>query len=303
VIEISHLTKRFGGLTAVDDLTFTVQPGRVTGFLGPNGAGKTTTLRAGLGLIKPTAGSVTFDGRTYREIPRPAAAIGAALEASSFHPGRTGLAHLRMLAPELGVDDRRCERVMAYVGLAGAEKRRVGQYSLGMRGRLGLAAALLGNPSTLLLDEPTNGLDPEGIAWMRSLLRSMASEGRTILISSHLLSEVEQTVDDVVIISQGRLIHASSLDELRALARPETDVVAADGAALAALAARAGWPVGPGVNGALRIVGPSAAEIGHAAYAASLELHQLASVREGLESTFLAMTEGQPGPRPEGGRR
>ncbi|MDR1824894.1 MAG: ABC transporter ATP-binding protein [Bifidobacteriaceae bacterium] len=290
MIEVRALTKQFGSLVAVNNLSFVAQPGRVTGFLGPNGSGKTTTLRAALGLITATSGVVTFDGRRYQELSKPAAQVGAALEASSFHPGRTAIGHLRAMAPGLGVDTRRCHEVLDLVGLHDAAKKRVGKFSLGMRGRLGVAAALLGNPRTLLLDEPTNGLDPEGIAWIRQLLRAMAAEGRTIVISSHLLSEVEQTVDDVVIIAQGRLIHQSSLDELKAMDRPRTHVVAADPAALARLAQSRGWEVQPAPDGGLTVYGADANAIGQAAFAAGLELHQLASLHAGLEETFLRLT-------------
>ncbi|MDR1799678.1 MAG: ABC transporter ATP-binding protein [Bifidobacteriaceae bacterium] len=306
MIEVRALTKQFGPLVAVNNLSFTATPGRVTGFLGPNGSGKTTTLRAALGLITATSGVVTFNGRRYDQLTRPASQVGAALEASSFHPGRSAINHLRAMAPGLGVDARRCHEVLELVGLHDAAKKRVGKFSLGMRGRLGVAAALLGNPQTLLLDEPTNGLDPEGIAWIRQLLRAMAAEGRTIVISSHLLSEVEQTVDDVVIIAQGRLIHQSSLDELKALERPRTHVVAADPPALARLAQAQGWEVQPAADGGLTVFGADASVIGQAAFAAGLELHQLASQQAGLEETFLRLT-GQfglgapiaPGDQPE----
>ncbi|MDR1152122.1 MAG: ATP-binding cassette domain-containing protein, partial [Bifidobacteriaceae bacterium] len=202
MLELRDLTKRFGSLTAVDDLTVSMTPGRVTGFLGPNGAGKTTTLRLALGLVRPTAGSATFDGKAYRDLAIPMREVGAALEATSFHPGRTALNHLRDLAPLARVPDSRCLEVLEFVGLGEVARRRVGQFSLGMRARLSLAGALLGDPRTLLLDEPVNGLDPEGIAWMRRVLRALAAEGRTVLISSHLLAEVHQTVDDVVILAR-----------------------------------------------------------------------------------------------------
>src|SRR5690554_3360108 len=205
VVEVRGLTKTFGSVRAVDDLSFTVQPGRVTGFLGPNGAGKTTTLRILLGLVNATSGSATIAGRTYRELTEPTRVVGAALEAASFHPGRTARDHLLSLAPQASASARRVDEVLELVGLTEAAKRRVGGFSLGMRQRLALATTLLGDPRVLVLDEPANGLDPEGIAWLRALLRHLASEGRTVLVSSHVLSEVQQTVDDVVIISQGRL--------------------------------------------------------------------------------------------------
>lgn len=221
LVSVQHLSKSFGTVRAVDDLTFEIGPGRVTGFLGPNGAGKTTTLRMLLGLVAPTSGTATIDGRRYVDIPQPGRVVGAALEASSFHPGRTARDHLRVLAPQVGVSTKRCDEVLELVGLKDAARRRAGGFSLGMRQRLGLAATLLGDPKVLLLDEPANGLDPQGIAWLRSLLRYLAAEGRTILVSSHVLSEVAQTVDDVVIIAKGRLVHASSLADLEALARRE----------------------------------------------------------------------------------
>ncbi|MDR1118061.1 MAG: ATP-binding cassette domain-containing protein [Bifidobacteriaceae bacterium] len=292
MIEVRGLTKRFGRVTAVDQLSFKAQPGRVTGFLGPNGSGKTTTLRAALGLVKPSAGDVVFDGRHYAQIRRPARAIGAAVEASSFHPGRTALNHLEALAPEVGVPGSRCREVLELVGLAGQAGKRVGQFSMGMRGRLTVAAALLGDPSTLLLDEPTNGLDPEGITWMRSLIRAMAAQGRTVLISSHLLGEVERTVDDVVIIARGSLVHASSLAELEQMGAPATVVAATDPAALAELARREGWDARPGPGGSLTVRGIGADGIGQKAFAAGLPLTQLASQKAGLEQAYFRLTEG-----------
>ena len=293
MIEVHSLTKQFGNLKAVHNLSFTAAPGRVTGFLGPNGAGKTTTLRCALALIRPTAGQVTFGGRTYSQIKQPAGHIGVTLEASSFHPGRTGLNHLMTMAPGLGVNKARCLQLLEQVGLGNVGQKRVGQYSMGMRGRLSLAGALLGDPEFLLLDEPTNGLDPEGIVWVRKLLRSLAAEGRAVVVSSHMLSEVEQAVDDVVVISQGRLVHASSLEQMRQLALPRNQVVAADPAALATLANQHGWPIVTETDDSLLFEGPEAKVIGHAAFQAGLELHQLATQRQGLEQLYFAMTEGE----------
>jgi len=213
-ISVRGLTKRFGPVTAVDDLTFDVPAGRITGFLGPNGAGKTTTLRMALGLITPTAGEALIGGRRYADLPQPRRAVGALLEATGFHPGRRGRDHLRILARAADVDSARVETVLDLVELSSAADRRVGGYSLGMRQRLGLAAALLGDPRVLVLDEPANGLDPAGMAWLRRLLRDLAAEGRTVLVSSHVLSEVAQTVDQVVIINEGRLRYAGTLDGL-----------------------------------------------------------------------------------------
>jgi len=299
-VSVAHLSKHFGPVRAVDDLTFDVGPGRVTGFLGPNGAGKTTTLRSLLGLVTPTSGTATIDGKRYQDLHRPGRVVGAALEASSFHPGRTARDHLRVLAPQVGVPEKRCDEVLELVGLADAAKRRAGGFSLGMRQRLGLASTLLGDPKVLLLDEPANGLDPEGIAWLRQLLRYLAAEGRTVLVSSHVLSEVEQTVDDVVIIAKGRLVHASPLAELASLATREVRVASPDHAGLAALAER--WPgrVVDGAPGTLIVKDVSAAEVGAAAFAGGLELHQLATLDVGLEDIFLRLT-GSTGTDQEGG--
>jgi len=213
-IAIRHLSKRFGAVQAVDDLSFDVPEGRITGFLGPNGAGKTTTLRALLGLVDATGGEALIGGRRYRDLPAPRRVVGAVLEASGAHPGRTGRDQLRILARAAKLDSRRADAVLDVVGLSTAARRRVGGYSLGMRQRLALAAALLGDPEVLLFDEPANGLDPEGIAWLRGLLRGFAAEGRTVLISSHVLSEIAQTVDRVVIIGDGKLRFEGSLDEI-----------------------------------------------------------------------------------------
>src|SRR5262245_48725091 len=217
-ITVEHLTKRYGDVVAVDDLSFTVVAGRITGFLGPNGAGKTTTLRALLGLARPTAGAATFGGVPYADLPAPAHHVGAVLETASFHPGRKAREHLRVLATAADLPLSRVDEVLALVGLDGAARRRVKGFSLGMRQRLALAGALLGDPEVLVLDEPTNGLDPDGVRWLRDLLRSFAAEGRTVLVSSHLLAEVAQTVDDVVVIAGGRLVTAGSLDEVVGLA-------------------------------------------------------------------------------------
>src|SRR5687767_4491188 len=213
-IAVEGLTKRFGSVRAVEDLTFATTPGRVTGFLGPNGAGKTTTLRMVLGLVTPTAGSALVEGQRYADLADPLRTVGAALEASSFHPGRSARDHLRVLATAGGLPLQRADETLQQVGLADVADRRAGGFSLGMRQRLALAAALLGDPRVLVLDEPANGLDPEGIAWLRGFLRYLAGEGRTVLISSHVLSEVQQTVDDVVIVARGRLVRQATLAEL-----------------------------------------------------------------------------------------
>ena len=298
VITIDHLTKTFGAVRAVDDLSFTVLPGRVTGFLGPNGAGKTTTMRILLGLVRPTAGAATIGGRVYSQYERPMRTVGAALEAASFHPGRSALDHLRVYAPQVGVSDARCREVLTLVGLDTVARRRAGTFSLGMRQRLALATTLLGDPQVLLLDEPANGLDPEGIAWLRALLRHLAAEGRTVLVSSHVLSEVEQTVDDVVIIARGRLVHASSLAQLAALAEPSVRVTSPDAAGLDALVAAADWSLVDGAgSGTVVVRRVDAREIGARAFAAGLELHELATRDVGLEGVFLQLVE-DPGTAP-----
>lgn len=291
-IEVDGLTKRFGERTAVDDLRFSVQPGRVTGFLGPNGAGKTTTLRMLLGLVRPTSGTATFDGRAYRELRDPLRTVGTALEAASFHPGRTGRDHLRVLAAAAGIPDRGVDAALAATGMGEAGRRRVGGYSLGMRQRLGLAAALLGDPGVLVLDEPINGLDPEGIRWIRGFLRALAAEGRTVLISSHLLTEVQQTVDEVVIISRGRLVRQGALDTLET--RPEVIVDAPDRVALAAALRAAGIEPVPRETG-LAVHDVDTASVGAVANDAGVALSLLQHVSGGIEDVFFELTEGEYG--------
>ncbi|MDR0284590.1 MAG: ATP-binding cassette domain-containing protein [Propionibacteriaceae bacterium] len=298
MITIEHLSKSYGSLAAVDDLSFTVKPGRVTGFLGPNGAGKTTTLRMATNLIHPDRGRVTFGGQPYRQLTKPFTHVGMALEPAVFHPGRTALNHLLMLAPHAGAGRQRCEQVLGLVGLADAAGKRVGKFSLGMRGRLNLAAALLGDPDTLLLDEPVNGLDPEGIRWIRELLRGLAAEGRTILISSHLLSEVQQTVEAVVIIAHGRLVYEGGLAELEGLAGSAVDVRSESPAAVRGLAHAHGWTVREASDPAVvRIEGATPTEIGQAAMTAGIPLAGLTEHGADLESVFFALTEGQGGMR------
>jgi ABC-2 type transport system ATP-binding protein len=302
VIEISGLTKTFGSVHAVDDLSFTVSPGRVTGFLGPNGAGKTTTLRCLLGLVSPTSGTATFDGTPYAGLDRPAATVGAALEATGFHPGRTGRDHLRVLCTAAGLAPERVEQTLEQVGMTDAAERRAGEYSLGMRQRLQLATALLGDPAVLVLDEPANGLDPEGIAWLRGFLRHEADHGRTVLVSSHVLVEVEQTVDDVVIVNRGRLVHAGALADLTADGRPvvvrSPDVHRLE---TALVSLRSVTVERQGHDG-LVVRGATTAEIGRAALAAQVELHELRDGRSDLEHVFLSLiddegrTDGGPVP-------
>ncbi len=287
-IEISGLTKRFGEVTAVDDLSFVVQPGEVTGFLGPNGAGKTTTLRCLLGLVAPSAGSATIGGRPYAELSQPLQTVGSVLESSSFHPGRSALRHLEVLALAAGIPRSRAADVLGLVGLAEFGERRVGGYSLGMRQRLGLAAALLGDPGVLILDEPSNGLDPAGIAWLRGFLRTLAAEGRTVLVSSHVLTEVQQTVDRVVVLARGRLIREGTLAELEA-GPSVVDVSTPSPDALAAALHGEGLDVETRAS-AVRVTGATAAEVGHLAFVAGIELHALTDRAEDLEKVFLQLT-------------
>ena len=235
MIEVQGLTKRFGSTLAVDDLTFSVEPGRITGFLGPNGAGKSTTMRVILGLVRPTAGSTAVLGLPYPQLEDPVRRVGVLLETFDAHPGRTGRNHLRVLALAGGIPRSRVDEVLAMVDMSTAARRRVKGYSLGMRQRLGLAAALLGDPEVLVLDEPANGLDPQGIRWLRDFLRSLAAEGRTILVSSHVLSEVAQTVDDVVIIHRGSLVQHAAMAEVEAMAAGATSVRSPDADRLARL--------------------------------------------------------------------
>ncbi|HLS03598.1 MAG TPA: ATP-binding cassette domain-containing protein [Actinomycetales bacterium] len=295
VVVIDRLTKRFKNVTAVNDLSFTVEPGRVTGFLGPNGAGKTTTLRMLLGLVRPTAGTATIGGKKYLDFAAPMREVGAALEAASFHPGRSAINHLKILTPIVGVPDARAEETLAMVGLADVAGRRVGGFSLGMRQRLALAATMLGDPQVLLLDEPANGLDPEGIAWLRQFLRVLAAEGRTILVSSHMLSEVKQTVDEVVIISRGELVHASSLKGLAKLADPHVLMRARDTEGARSALAGEGWDVRVGEKqpDQITVRGANAAQVGERALQHQIELHELVDADEGLEATFFKLVNGQ----------
>ena len=288
-IVVDRLTKKFGSLTAVDDLSFTVEPGRITGFLGPNGAGKTTTLRMLLGLVRQTSGTATIGGKRYAEIPQPQRVVGAALEATNFHPGRSGRNHLLVLADTAGVDTRRVDEMLELVGIPAAARRRAGGYSMGMRQRLGLAAAMLGDPQVLLLDEPANGLDPEGIRWLRGFLRHLSGEGKTILVSSHMLQEVEQTVDDVVIIANGRLIKQGPIQELHGEATAL--VRSADPATLAQALDRAGMASSPIEDGALTVHSGDLRQIGEVALAAGVAVHELRGRDADLEALFFALTE------------
>ena len=289
-VEVRGLTKFFGDVVAVRDLSFTVLPGRVTGFLGPNGAGKTTTLRILLGLVRPTRGTATIGGRRYVDLPSPQTTVGALLEASSFHAGRTARESLRVAAHPAGIGDERVDQLLALVDLTPAAHRRVGEFSLGMRQRLGLAQALLGDPGVLILDEPANGLDPEGIAWLRGFLRSLAAEGRTVLISSHVLSEVQQTVDDVVIIARGQLVRTGALEELSGAG--SVRAMTPDAAGLVAALVPHGIQARAPRPGEVLARGTTPAAVGHAAFTAGIELHGLGPAESDLETIFLRLVEG-----------
>lgn len=289
-IVVSGLTKTFGQFTAVHDLSFTVEPGRITGFLGPNGAGKTTTLRMLLGLIHPTAGTATIGGVRYAELPHPMQTVGASLEAN-FHPGRTGRNHLRVLAAAAGIPDSRVAEMLDLVGIPAAADKAAGGYSLGMRQRLGLAGAMLGDPRVLVLDEPANGLDPEGIRWLRQFLRHLAGEGRTILISSHLLSEVQHTVDDVVIIANGKAVRSGPMEDLageaKVLARTPNPA-----ALLRALTDRGvSASVDAHADGVVHATTEDLSIVGDTALAAGVALHELRREQADLEALFFELTE------------
>jgi ABC-2 type transport system ATP-binding protein len=293
-IQFEGLSKRFGKVEAVRDLSFSVQSGRVTGFLGPNGAGKSTTLRILLGLVRPNAGVASFAGQAYEQLSHPSAHVGAVLEEASFHPGRSGRNHLRVLAAAGNHPESRVRHVLEQVGLSGAADRRVKGYSMGMRQRLAIAAALLGDPDVLILDEPTNGLDPPGIRWMRDLVRGEAARGRAVLVSSHLLSEVAQSVDDVVVISHGVLRGSGTLDSVLGGADgPMTRVRAADADRLAGALRAAGHSVNPGETGALLIPGTPPEAVGLVAAEQGIALSELVAVSRSLEEVFFELTGGE----------
>jgi ABC-2 type transport system ATP-binding protein len=289
-VEVRDLSKRFGKVEAVKHLSFDVEAGRVTGFLGPNGAGKSTTLRALLGLIQPTGGTARFDGKRYEELEHPSGQVGAVLEDASFHPGRSARNHLRVLATTGRHPRERVDEVLRDVGLTEAADRRVKGYSMGMRQRLAIAAALLGDPDVLILDEPTNGLDPPGIAWMRGMVREQALRGRAVLISSHLLAEVSQSVDDVIVIANGELRAQGTLDQvLGGDDGPATQVVAEDPDALARVLHAAGHSA-QREGAALVVAGLQPAQVGAIAGKAQLTLLSLSPISRSLEHAFLELT-------------
>jgi ABC-2 type transport system ATP-binding protein len=293
-IEVSHLTKTYGPVTAVRDLSFTVEPGVVTGFLGPNGAGKTTTMRMLTGLVSPTSGTATIGGVPYGRLPRPSRTVGAVFDGSAFHPGHTAHDHLQVYAAMGGYPDSRVDEVLEQLSLTGAAGRRTRGFSTGMRQRLNLATALLGDPPVLLLDEPGNGLDPEGMLWLRGYLRRLAGEGRTVLVSSHALHEMQQLVDDVVVIRRGQLVAAGPL---RRLAGPPAVLVGSPDADRLAALLRGSRPDGdaPRVeavgDGRLRVRGLGAPGVADLALAHRLRVHELVTEDAGLEQLFLRLTD------------
>jgi ABC-2 type transport system ATP-binding protein len=292
VIQVSQLTKRYGDTTAVRELSFTVRPGRVTGFLGPNGAGKTTTLRMLLGLVEPTSGSATVSGHSFRRHPRGLHHVGALLDAGDVHGGRSARAHLQALARSNGIAARRVDEVLTEVGLAGAAaRRRIGGYSLGMKQRLGIATALLGDPPVLLFDEPLNGLDPEGVLWVRRLFRKLAAEGRTVFVSSHLMSEMEHTAEELVVVGRGELIAAESLAAFAARGtRPTVTVRTPDAGALAAVLAAEGAAVAPYDEETLKVTGLDSDRVGEIAFEHRFLLRELSTQAASLEAAFMELT-------------
>jgi ABC-2 type transport system ATP-binding protein len=314
MIEVRDLTKRYGEKVAVDHLSFTIEPGRVTGFLGPNGAGKSTTMRLILGLDYPDSGTATIDGKPYRDLSDPLRTVGALLEAKSVHPGRSARNHLLFLAQTQGLPRSRVDEVLGLVGLHEVANKRAGTFSLGMSQRLGIAAALLGDPQVLMLDEPVNGLDPEGVLWVRNLMKQLATEGRTILVSSHLMNEMAVTADYLIVIGRGRLITQSTTEDVIARSTDKSvRVRTPDAAKLAELIIAAGGAAAQGSaghgngahgNGApvLTVTGMDAARVGEIAASASIVLHELTPVAS-LEDAYMELTSGslefgQHGPEP-----
>jgi ABC-2 type transport system ATP-binding protein len=291
MIEIHEVTKRYGSTVAVDRLSFEVREGEVTGFLGPNGAGKSTTMRMMVGLDAPTSGRVTIDGRRYGDLRFPLRHVGALLEARAIHPGRSARSHLQWLADSNGIDRRRVDHVLDQVGLTEVANRRSGGFSLGMGQRLGIATALLGDPHTLLLDEPVNGLDPEGILWIRQLLRSLAAEGRSVLVSSHLMSEMALTADRLIVVGKGRLIAEGTVDDVvQTSSNRHVRVEAADPLILRRILSENGAHVDTEPDGAFTVTGMDARDVGIAAGTAGITLYELSPHNASLEEAFMELT-------------
>ncbi len=293
MIQAQHLTKRYGPKTAVDDLSFAVAPGVVTGFLGPNGAGKSTTMRMVVGLDRPSSGTVTVNGKPYRDHAAPLHEVGTHLEARAAHTGRSALNHLLALAATHGIPRRRVDEVIGLVGLEEVARRRAGAFSLGMGQRLGIAAALLGDPATIILDEPVNGLDPEGILWIRGLLRDLAAQGRTVLVSSHLLNEMAVTADHVIVVGRGWLIADVSMEELvRTAAGNTVRARSPEAARLRDLLAGPGVTVTSSEPGLLRVEGVSSEQVGELAREHGIALYELVAESASLEEAFMELTSG-----------
>ncbi len=295
-IEVSGLTKRFGPTLAVEELSFTVEPGRIVGFLGPNGAGKTTTLRILLGLVGATSGEATIEGRAYSALDDPVRTVGALLDGGMLHPGRSGRNHLRALARASGIPNDRADHLLELVALSDGADRRAGGYSLGMRQRLGLAAALLGDPRVLVLDEPANGLDPQGIRWLRDFLRSLAAEGRAVLVSSHVLAEVSQTADDVVVIDHGRSVAQATLSELTARAGGAMRVAGPDAVALGDRLRAGGADVVGDGDRAILVRDRTGEDIGRVIAGGGVVISELAPAGSSLEEIFFELTGSSGGP-------
>lgn len=292
MLEIAHLTKRYGSTTAIDDLSFTVRDGCVTGFLGPNGAGKSTTMRVMVQLDRPDAGTATFDGKNYRDLKRPLREVGALLDAGYVHPTRTARNHLRAMALTNSIPRSRVDEVLGLVGLGDVADKRVGGFSLGMKQRLGLAVALLGDPRTLLFDEPVNGLDPEGILWVRNFMQQLAEEGRTVLVSSHLLSEMALTAQDLIVLGRGKLISQGTVDEFVSSASGSwVEVRSPQAAELGQLLVAQGVSVTAGLN-SFSATGIEPAAIGELAAQRGFVLHELSPKQASLEEAFLEVTKG-----------
>jgi ABC-2 type transport system ATP-binding protein len=294
VIEATGLTKRYGAKTAVDGVSFTVRPGIVTGFLGPNGAGKSTTMRLIVGLDRPSAGTVTVNGRSYSSLSAPLHEVGVLLDAKAVHTGRSALNHLLALAATHGIPRRRVDEVIGLTGLESVAGKRVGGFSLGMGQRLGIAAALLGDPATLILDEPVNGLDPEGVIWVRNLAKFLAGEGRTVFLSSHLMSEMAQTADHIIVLGRGRVIADSPVADIIAMAKGNSVTVRTpDAARFATLLGARQATVTRSESDKLSVVGLTAPEIGDLAAGAGVVLHELSPIAASLEDAYLALTQDE----------
>jgi ABC-2 type transport system ATP-binding protein len=292
VIRLERLTKRYGDTTAVDDISAVIEPGRVTGFLGPNGAGKSTTMRMIVGLDRPTAGTAIVNGKRYAEHRAPLREVGSLLEARAMHPGRTAANHLRAVAATHGIPRSRVEEVLGLTGLTAVANKRVGKFSLGMGQRLGIAVALLGDPRTLILDEPVNGLDPDGVLWVRHLTRSLAAEGRTVFLSSHLMSEMAQTADHLLVLGRGRILaDAPIADVVAGATQGIVRVRTPDGDRLDRAVAGTGVTVRRVEDGSFEVLGATPAQIGDAALAAGIPLHELTPVSASLEEAYLTLTK------------